>query len=97
MRRAEQALPGLWGLLVQLGQRGQLDRRVLLGLQALGLMADRNSRPPALSSCRLASAGSAWNSTERVEAEPLSRAMAEAAEVAEPTRIQSYRSKRDKS
>lgn len=33
------------------GQRDQLDRRVLLDLQARVLMAERNSWPPALSSC----------------------------------------------
>lgn len=76
---AARALSGLRHLRVLPGQRDQLDRRVLLGLQAPVLMAERNSWPPALSSCRLASAGSAWNSTERAEAEPLAGAMAEGA------------------
>ena len=94
VRLAERDLPVLPG---QRDQLGQPDRRVLLDLQAPVLMAERNSWPPALSSCRLASAGSAWNSTERAEAEPLAGATAEGAAVAEPTRVQSCRSKRDKS
>ena len=76
-----------WDLPVQQGQRAQraqLDPRVPRALQDLVLMADRISRPPALSSCRLASTGSVWNSMAPVEAEPLSRAMGEAAEIGLP-------------
>ena len=86
MRLAEQDLPVRQA---QLGQLDRLDRKVPLDLQDRVLMADRNSRPPALFSCRLAPAGSVWNSMAPAVAEPLSTAMEEAAEAAEPTRVRS--------
>lgn len=96
VRLPEQAQPGPQDLPVQQAQRGQLDRTVALGLLDRVLMAEGSFRPPPLLSFRLASAGSVWSSMAPGEVEPFSTAMGEGAELAEPTRVPSCRSRRAK-